>query len=1264
LILVYLVHFFRFGGVLTIILSRYFGIKAGSGTSDSRIPPQQNYAILYEMEHVETRLGYYTSTEGFLLLLNALFACCSPSDLGHRWRIRSGCTPYIEFILHHVLPRATGSDSTLGKLPFRSKGDQARLVALALEVVESVLTRYSFQIPRQKTLCPTTAEASDLLKQSALAEKVVLLNGANANLQDFENRPVHIENRQPADPGGFQSPQSGASLRGAPASVPAPKSPGFVVLADILSATDGNIFKAIGFLLGDSVTSVSLSGYEAAKVADAYALFGGTPPTTASAKHLGSKERNPSNLRATLLKEMRPYLDSLSYSEAVYWKEQGICHALQILCASAVREEVFYGAVNALASPLRIVPVLRFEKRSPMTASQIRAYNIHLSRLKDLLKAAREVLAATVEYIGYTGSCDEHDISIAMAGLSLVFFLHKAFPSPISTQVLCGNFSGGYQRLSRAVARRMVVSFERPDSPLDAQILSLTFNWILSDLRRDERSSLSQALLGLPDSDTSRSLASSVAAPKDCFDAILKLLGDPHFISDSKTSLFAANCFEILVRLCDLKRASEHTAWRQVQYSSERLRKTSFWKTKLLFFMRNEKIVQSVATSGDEQVLHSLAWLLKGVASELHMLMGFCPRNCEVLVGYLAPRPGECKSLMALLFGGPWHWIENVIADLPLERMHIDSYARLPSQDSICSAMHSLEGSVEVTDGYLVVDERILLSKLSEKDHAEEFSRWCSSWNASVKLDCGISHLSDAVRVLVGSALVCLEADFEMRIDSLATLLETVLSRLSDSCSSPQLSSTATRNLSWIALLLSRVIATVADEGKLNGANLHLRNIRDLFARSVVGSGWHMKGVEAVRHNERTAILSVALVEIMGVHEIEADVDPRTILDVALVLAQLSCLTQGGNRTSPEAFQGAGASLPSPSDAAILARSSLSALIQICDREVKSPSESLAYNLLTNPLPFRTNEKCLQPLLRILVDLDDGIIPLLKTVVEVPFVGNLLLDAGLLKAFLDAADKYMEEERRLMTLSSQQGGGQKIVVGFPSFFRKHLELLSTIMATSRMLSDEHCRSLPRYFIDILAKYEVVIQRSFADFASNGPELCVLIQCVAQASLLSSDREIMTGNPLGPVHHDRVSFRGSFIEQAILDLLVNLAEHPFPSNFLSPLPHSLANTENLLSSSVVVVSASKKALWWDSERLSPARRHSNTALFEDWTEAMFEHAILGADILGSGLKFFGGIPPKTFAVEASFVRGLFQLSKAASVSFAQYCHLFLSYEGLH
>ena len=1237
-------------------------MQAGSGTrANPFIPLDQAFAILYEMVHVESKRGTYPSTEGFLSLLVALIRSCCPVTLGQGMRLRLGCTPYVEYVAHFVLPMITGTGgSKMGKLPFRSKADEARLFAKATEVIKTALFQYSF------ASFPSVAQASQLLGQEALAAEVIVSHPASStsnNLEDFTSKTANSSQQGNSAMQGMQSPPPmSQNVRGAPtSSVPSPKSPGFVVLSDLLAASDGSILKSLAAVLVNNLSAFAAAGDEASKLAETYALFKETPPTLVSAKHAGKNDTISDSTRAQLLKGLRPSAEeSLGYSMAVYWLECGIVNALKILCAAAVREEAFYKTVHAATTPIRVVPVLRFDK-SP-GSHQIISNTVHLSRFQDVLQAAREVVYSLTDYVGYSATTDETDASIATSGLSLMYYFHQALPGPERMVSICGNGRGGSKKLSFAIAQRLVTSFERK-SAADSDMLSLVFNWMVSSLRRGD-SSLSHVLLGLQDTDAGRSsILVTGTGSEDCFGAILNMLNRLTFLIDADTSKFAALCFEILVRISDLKTVGDPIALRKAMECSERLRAVGFWRKHLGVFLAQEStLLQSAHATGDSNILHSMAWTLQGIASELHLMTGFSPaQNGAVgLIDYITPRIGESNSLLSLLFAPDCQGIENIIRHIPIQSD--GDLTSAPPQDAVRLAQRQLEGPPEFTDGYMVVEETALLSKVKLSTENESriagYKNWCKAWNLKVKMDCAAFHLSNTLRVLVGAALAsCERNDNGARVTSMASLLAAILERLIDLSPHPQVSPMTARGLSFIAMMLSREVASVARNSKIGMADL--RTIRDLLARSVVASGRASSGGGKSLLQERIAILGAALVEVMQVFpREETEVDERLFLDVAFILAEHSAMVNLGE-VSPAPGQPTmdigGRKVPLPTEATMVARSCLVNLFELVDQEANSPGDSLAFALLSERRGLGNNETCAKLLLNRVTLLDEGITVLIEKLLQGPFVGNLLIDEGLLESLSAAAETYTHEEWEQQNRSQQQqNNGRRVAIGFPAFLHKHLLLFRTLFATGdTMLSEQHRRNLPARFFDFLQIYDAVFSRTFGAMSHHPQELCVLAECVAQASSLRSRTSNgALNNPLQPVMAARN--HGNFVEDAIQDLCLHIAEHPFPGDSSAQLPYSLSTKSDAsLQHSAIVPISDVSNSWWDSNATNASKASGNMSAIENWTEATFSHALVGVEILYSGLAVVVKGPLKNFAVEMSLVRGFFQLSRAAQVRISQF-----------
>ena len=1230
-------------------------MQAGSGTkANPFVPLDQAFAILYEMVHVESKRGTYPSTEGFLSLLVALIRCCCPATLGQGMRLRLGCTPYVEYVAHFVLPMITGSGgSKMGKLPFRSKADEARLFAKATEVIKTVLFQYSI------ASFPSVAQASQLLGQEALAAEVIVSDPASStgnSLEDFASKSINSGQQ------GMQSPSPmSQNVRGAsPSSVPSPKSPGFVVLSDLLAASDGSILKSLAAVLVNNLSAFAAAGNEASKLAETYALFKETPPTLVSAKHAGKNDTISDSTRAQLLKGLRPNVEeSLGYSMAVYWLECGIVNGLKILCAAAVREEVFCKTVYAATTPIRVVPVLRFDK-SP-GSHQIISNTVQLSRFQDVLQAAREVVYSLTDYVGYSATTDETDVSIAASGLSLIYYFHQTLPGPQRMVAICRNGLGGPKKLSYAIAQRLVTSFERK-SAADFNMLSLVVNWMVSSLRRGD-SSLSHVLLGLDDIDAGRgTLTVMETGSEDCFGAILNMLNRLTFLIDADTSKFAALCFEILVRISDLKRVGDPTALRAAIKCSERLRAVGFWRKHLGVFLAQEStLLQSAHATGDANVLHSMAWTLQGIASELHLMTGFSPaqNGAPGLIDYITPRIGESNSLLSLLFAPDCQGIENIIRHIPIQSD--GDLTSAPPQDAVRFAQRQLDGPPEFTDGYMVVEETTLLSKvkLSAENESRRsgYQNWCKTWNLKVKMDCATFHLSNTLRVLVGAALVsCEAADNGARVTSMASLLAAVLERLIDVSPHAQVSPMTARGLSFIAMMLSRDVASVARNSKIGMADL--RTIRDLLARSVIASGRAPSGAGKSLLQERIAILGAALVEVMQVlPREETEVDERLFLDVAVILAEHSAMVNLGE-VSPVPGQPTmdigGRKIALPTEATMVARSCLVNLFEVVDQEANSPGDSLAFTLLSERRGLGNNETCAKLLLRRVALLDEGITVLIEKLLQGPFVGNLMIEEGLLESLSAAAETYMHEEWEQQNRSQQQqNSGQRVAIGFPAFLHKHLLLFRTLFATGdTMLSEQHRRNLPARFFDILQIYEAVFSRAFGAMSQHSQELCVLAECVAQASSLRSNTSNGSlNNPLQPVMAARN--HGNFVESAIQDLCLHIGEHIFPCDTSAQLPYSLsARKDTSPQPSAILTTSNVTNSWWESKAANASKASGIVSAIENWTEATFSHALVGVEILCSGLAVVVKGPLKNFVVEMSLVRGFFQLSRAAQVRIYQ------------
>jgi len=704
------------------------------------------------MEHVEAIEGSYPATEGLLYLMTSLVRTVGcPSDLGSDWRPRPGCTPYIEYVIDFVLPRATGLTNT-GKNPllFGTPANKYRLVSRALEVVEAVIVRY--MVPSDsssKSAVPTSTalEANTSLKQQqhqnplslesigrnyesslrhaseecALAlvtsnifpaiEKAEELNQFEVqdSLRDYRNEQLSLAPKQNAAPettyaGGSYSAQQFNSTPGfhtppsvaGPAqtntavvdihsmSVPCPKSPGFSVLAKILSSERGDLFNILAHLLieSDGARGVGVHGQEDYSRALAMAAFGNTPPVFAYSKMAIDEQKrlNAQSFGASLRTEppqtpsawvhafMRPLFPPRSHAlfsnasnvadayaashDGVTWRELSILLSLRILCAAAAREEAFSKAIHATSTTLSVVPVVQF--RAPIQGSFVSRVletydvnSVHLSQL--LLDSAGqrtfpgELTPTIAQYVGYRACSLRDDEDMAKAAMSIVTYLTGTVSHEETLAALCGRSLEGGSRLAQAFARRLLMPPSSSDgasnilpSPTDIKGLRhLIIDLALYYLQYGNSENLSHVLLGLAEHSFSVTTAQGkrVAVPEvmrtqNCLDAALHLISDLDFVLSPDTSSLAAKCYELI---CKLYSSSDLSVKALVIL---KLRGRDFWYEHLLRFLstKNGVSILQVATSraltstsdasSDYDTLHCIAWVLKGCALELHALAG------------------------------------------------------------------------------------------------------------------------------------------------------------------------------------------------------------------------------------------------------------------------------------------------------------------------------------------------------------------------------------------------------------------------------------------------------------------------------------------------------------------------------------------------------------------------------------------------------------------------------------------------------------------
>uniref|UniRef100_A0A7S4W5F5 Uncharacterized protein n=1 Tax=Ditylum brightwellii TaxID=49249 RepID=A0A7S4W5F5_9STRA len=856
----------------------------GQRSPDCWLPQSEKYGILYEMEYIESQTGIYPATEGLLYLISALITTCGcPPDLRSCWRPRPGCSPYIEYAVDFVLPRAMGTKGGGKGLYFASQADKSRLVCRGLEVVEAVIVRYIVPISLQtkpsehisnkdfrigsswkgdvSIVDETIASYESTAKSSAIAcglgpivSKIFYpLDTSDAasvdeSIRDFCEE-VHTssyssDRAQHQETNIVQHANNSSTLsQNLNNQLPRAKSPGFSVTTNILSSTGGSLFhilakillenddaKGIEYMYGQAVHSKML----------AIALFNDLPPEYSGAKRgrdyllqvqqqqhsskLDSIEILPSLHKSMIQPLFPPSLHTVFdkndttrtlSGDAILWRERSVLVSLRILCAAAGREETLGRAVKSSPISLNIVPVIRFKApvRGSLFHRGLEVQSVQISRLSQLLIAASgasafreyrtEIIPVIAQYIAYNGTSLHDSQEIAKAAMSLILYLSQTVPHRDCLPALCGHRSNGSRYLADAISKRMCFTSSSPSITTERDVRDVILDLLLSNVGSADDQNLSHALLGLSGSD-------GATRSKNCLDAVLDLLSNTDFVLNPQTSSYAAKCYELIYRVCSIANSvnqSSSRVWSAKLDFMSKLRNSDFWRKHLLRFFAPSQLssvslfhgIVSTANLYDQHqgnqispllsrnidVLHSIAWLLRGIAVELHSLMGLsashspCYVRTNIQPTTVAPQPRQCQKILHILFSNPHEVMLNALIDLPLHQsdtitQFLDVTA--PARELVQESCATLTGAREVAKGYEVVDVDKLLSNVRNASGDEKVAlQWASAWNAYVTYSCASSHLSTAWSMVLGTALVvCRPLLFgdEHILDSSTTLSE------------------------------------------------------------------------------------------------------------------------------------------------------------------------------------------------------------------------------------------------------------------------------------------------------------------------------------------------------------------------------------------------------------------------------------------------------------------------------------------------------------
>jgi hypothetical protein len=759
----------------------------------SVFPPSADYGLLYQLEHVESEAGTYPSTNGFMYLLTTLIRTAGfPPELGSQWRMRSGCLPYIEIVTDFILPRATGSMKNVKPLPFATVADQYLLISRALEVVEAVLVRYvvpdsidNFTFDQCKSqyqsfLSVAKKDIGVSLVPEILrdAESLTADEMTNA-VQDFKNVFVN------QDSAALASVQTQLNDVSNTIQIPRPKTPGFAVMANLLSFNKSRLFGDIHNILyqhGGS-NGIRECGEIMLSRAVATGLFRETPPNIGSSK-LGvdlrsqqqrnqltndSYETSISAAKQSMIDHINPVMslpctetshkDGISHgnspTDAIVWRERTILLSLRILAAVAVREEAFIRLTQN--ANLSVVPTLSF--KGPIHGSfahrLLEEERVYVTKLANILtKVAShqqpDILPLITDGVGYIASSlkDCHDI--AKSSFCIVSYVTQTFSQSQSVRLLCGDDVEG-TRLTRAFSRGFALPMN--EGCIQNALLDLILTNIGLDLTSE--SSFSYTILGVGGSSN------------EFLNVILEFISNVDNVMDPATTSTASKCYEVIFRLMQLG----------AQNTPPVLLSPQFWHNQVKQYLgmqgpTNPSILHEISSSfvsnsGDNpnilkrnnDVLHSISWLLKGLSLELFVLAG------EGKSHYKIGHAGAAQSLTALLvmlFSQRESLLQTALLDLPLgqsnnEHLQHSLNTLSHKQDALKGSTAPLPGPNDVCARFEVVDMQKLsayFDRNNQDDAKESTVGWATAWNFYVSRVCACSHISHAWSDLCRTATI------------------------------------------------------------------------------------------------------------------------------------------------------------------------------------------------------------------------------------------------------------------------------------------------------------------------------------------------------------------------------------------------------------------------------------------------------------------------------------------------------------------------------
>lgn len=350
-----------------------------------------------------------------LKLLTSLFSSkVQPVNLGELWRQQPGCTPYIEYVVDFVLPRALGIGSSNQGLYFSSFSNKYRLLTRALETVDSVLSLYvptpkahrhpneshviqeNTVMPKYQTLDPNgkvTKTFDDVNEFSSFLDEGPFRIIKNAIIPSAIKEENQVESerdfREESLTWSIQNTNENQKTdQTAQNKLPRRKSPGFSILADFLSSH--------GLLLNIVLNVLSESECFSLKEIDrsswTMSLYGETEPSFDVSRDgrdyllihqkkavfdIGIKSLSPG---LSKIFTQSSFVGSIEYltenplsdttdtictrNDTSLWRDACVLLSLRLLCEVGARHVLFDELITSNKTCMRYVPVLSFQRKN------------------------------------------------------------------------------------------------------------------------------------------------------------------------------------------------------------------------------------------------------------------------------------------------------------------------------------------------------------------------------------------------------------------------------------------------------------------------------------------------------------------------------------------------------------------------------------------------------------------------------------------------------------------------------------------------------------------------------------------------------------------------------------------------------------------------------------------------------------------------------------------------------------------------------------